>query len=162
MCRQAGSLNITLYAFMLIILRAQELDFVKFLMETQVLLECAPIQTLGRARLSFSWISVFPHLPPSGRQRPFLWPAPLARFSTLSAAAHWASLFSHIKHQLFVTPFRGFLGFLLYPSLLTEYQILYFHLSIRTALNNHFYAISDKHFPDFHMLLLKEAVSSSL
>lgn len=43
LCRQAGSLNIILYALMLIILCAQKLDFAKFLMQTQVLLERAPV-----------------------------------------------------------------------------------------------------------------------
>ena len=128
----------------------------------EVLLDHAPVLTFGSTRLSFSWISVFPHPPPSGRQRAFLWLTPLARFSTLSAAVHWASLSSHIKHELFVTPFGGFLGFLLYPSPLTDYQILYSDLSIRTALNSHFYAISDKHFLDFHTSLLEEAPSNSL
>lgn len=128
-----------------------------------MLLEHAPVLTFGSTRLSFSQISVSPHPPPSGRQRPFLWLAPLARFSALSAAVYWASLSSHIKHELFVTSFGGgFLGLLLYPSPLTAHQIHYSHLSIRTALNNHFYAISDKHILDFHTSLLKEAPSNSL
>lgn len=107
---QADPVNI-LHALTLITLCVYRLDFVKFLMDAQVVLDRAPVLTFGSVRLSFSWISVFPHPPPSGRQRPFLWLAPLSRFSAFSAAVHWASLSSHIKDELFVTPFRGVLGF---------------------------------------------------
>lgn len=130
-------------------------------MKAQVLLDRAPVLTFGSTRLSFSWISVFLHPPRSGRQRPFLWLTPLTRFSALSAAVHWLSLSSHIKHELFVTPFGGVLVF--FPLPITSYWGSNSLLpSFHKALNDHFYAISDKYFLDFHTALLKEASSTSL
>lgn len=133
----------------------------KCLTETQTLLDQAPILNFRSTRLSFRWISVFPYPPPSGRQRPFLWLAPLARFSAFSAAVHWSPfpLTSDMNYLSLLS--EGFLDFLLYPLRLTEYQILYSHLCIRTALSNYFYAISHKHFLDFHTSLLNKAPSNS-
>lgn len=87
-----------------------------------------------------------------------LWPGSL--LSLLQFADRPFPLASSMNYLSLL--FEVFLGFFLYPSPLTEYQILYSHPSIKIALNDRFYAISDKHFLDFHTSHLKEASSSSL
>lgn len=130
-----------------------------FFMEAQVSLGHAPLEEQGSCLAGFQSFLTHLHLEGKGHSsgRHF-WPG-----SLLSLLQFAGCPFPLISNTNYLSPLlEGFLAFLLYPPPLTEYQILYSPFSIRRALSNHFHAISDKRFLDFHTLLLKETPSNSL
>lgn len=131
------TVNITLHAFVLIMLHVYMPNSVKFVTEAQVLLNHAPVLTFGRARLS------------AAGHPPFLTHLHQGHTDHSLASRLWPG---HCSPQFFVS----FLGFLLYP--LSQCHTLYSHLSVRTTSTNYLYAISDKVLLDFHSPLSKEAL----